>query len=288
LPSNRLIAVLRYARDSEKGERVKCGISYRRLYHFAEQEQFLQAFFPHYQAYDPVFKTTLQSVPKSFVRKIYDPRTRLKEWIESPSLSGIEADAAAFACLLQKESEVPWASLGITGSLLIGMHTKSSDLDMVAFGSESCEKIYQAMRMLLDSESCSQLRRFDSEGMKELYAQRSTDTQMTYHDFLRAEKRKVNQGSFRERPYFIRFIKEAHEMAHPYGSLHYMPLGRATIRRSRSNLYSLPLSDIRGARPGASGTFRLKGDRIIPRQVLRTSPNGRIHSCIGHFRAYRK
>jgi hypothetical protein len=39
--------------------------------------------------------------------------------------------------------------------------------------------------------------------MKDLFAQRVADTCMAYDEFEKLEKRKVNQGFFRERPYFI-------------------------------------------------------------------------------------
>ena len=71
-PPDRWIAVLRYAPDAEKGDRKKNGKSYRRLYHFAEQEQWIQAAYPQYLAYDPVFQTILQSVPGSLVQRIYE------------------------------------------------------------------------------------------------------------------------------------------------------------------------------------------------------------------------
>jgi predicted nucleotidyltransferase len=228
-PPDRMIAVLRYAPDPEKGDRKKDGKSYRRLYHFAEQEYLIRSAFPQYLAFDRMFQTTLQSVPGSMIERIYDPRLRLQELLQSPARSAIEEDALAFLRLLQNEAQVPPSALGITGSLLIGLHTEHSDLDVVVIGTEHCAKVYQALRRMLEAQSCAELRRLDSQGIHELFAQRVVDTYMPFSEFAKLEKRKVNQGRFRERTYFIRFIKRADEAGEIYGSLRYTSLGRATV-----------------------------------------------------------
>jgi predicted nucleotidyltransferase len=231
-PPGRLIAVLRYAPDPEKGNRRKRGLLYRRFYHFAEQEQFIKTACPHYMAYDPVFQTTLQSVPKSRVLRAYDPRLRMHELALASVRKEIEEDAVAFVRLLQKEAEVPLSAFGITGSLLIGLNTELSDLDVAVFGMQNCNKVYRILQNLLDADSCSELRRLDMRGFEALYAQRVVDTRMAFDEFVSLETRKVNQGSFRRRPYFVRFIKEAHESGQSYGHCRYTPLGRARITAS--------------------------------------------------------
>ncbi len=228
-PADRIIAVVRYAPDEEKGNRRKGKQSYRRLYHFAEQEQLLKANYPQYLAYDPVFQTTLQSVPKTCILSAYDPRLRLQELMQKRRGEGIEEDAVAFACLLRAEAGVPSSAIGVTGSLLIGLHTESSDLDMAIFGRHECHRVYHALQRLLDVSQNAELRRLDSRGIEALFTQRTADTRMAFDEFIRLEKRKVNQGSFRNREYFIRFMKEAHEPSGIYSRQKYTPLGRVVI-----------------------------------------------------------
>lgn len=228
-PPDRLIAVLRYVPDLIGGERRKGGVSYRRVYHFPEQEQVLQTSYPQYLAYDRAFQTTLQSVPRAAVIRIYDPRRRLQDLALASGVSAIEEDALSLTRLLQNEAQVPMSALGITGSLLIGLQTEQSDLDVVAFGAKNCTMVHQTLRRLLDEQSRAELRQLDFDGVNELFAQRVTDTYMPFDEFSKLEKRKVNQGRFRERTYFIRFVKEAHEAGEKYGNLRYTPLGRATV-----------------------------------------------------------
>jgi len=253
-PPDRWIAVLRYAPDAEKGDRKKNGKSYRRLYHFAEQEQWIQAAYPQYLAYDPVFQTILQSVPGSLVQRIYDPCRRLQELTNAPAGKGIEEDAVTVAGLLQKEAGVPGSSLGITGSLLIGLHTERSDLDIVVFGKRNCMKVHHALQKLLDGETATGLRRLNAQGVQELYARRAADTRMTFQEFVQLEKRKTNQGTFRGREYFIRYIKGEKEVGEAYGDVRYTPLGRTAITGSISDDQEAIFTPCRYLLSGVSGS----------------------------------
>lgn len=232
-PPDRFFAILRYAPD-ESGERWKAGQRYRRLYHFAEQEQFLRAHYPHYLAFDPVCQVVLQSVPHTCIRRVYDPRRRLQELAHQEHRDAVEEDALAFARLLQEEAAIPWTALGISGSLLIGLHTPQSDLDISVYGSQNCYAVWRALRRLFSQAEHgvaegTAIRSFDSQGMEALYAERLPDTRMGFADFLRVERQKVIQGQFRSRPYFIRFLKAPTEVSERYGDVRYQPLGRVRI-----------------------------------------------------------
>jgi predicted nucleotidyltransferase len=253
-PPDRKIAVLRYVPDPERPDRIKDGTAYRRLYHFKEQEEYVGATCPQYRAYDPVFQATLQSVPQSMVRKVYDPRHRLQNMIRASAPERIKADAVAFTRLLREKADVPWSALGITGSLLIGLHKESSDLDIAVFGAQDGFRIHRALKGLLDSGAVPGLRRLDARGIELLYAERSADTRMDFVEFCRREKQKSNQGSFWGRGFFVRFIKEADEPGEHYGRWRYTPRGRATIKAliadDRNAIFTpcrYVLSDARGA-----------------------------------------
>ena len=228
-PPDRVIGVLRYVPDVERGERIKAGVAYRRLYHFPEQEQLLRSAFPQYLMHDPVFQITSQSVPKSLIHRIYDPRVRAHELCSANQSEIALADAASFIRVLQASADVPLSAIGISGSILIGMHRRSSDLDISIFGAQYCRKVYQALETLLQLESNPELKRFDANGIVDLYEQRVPDTRMAFGEFSELERNKTCQGSFKNRPYFIRFLKEPGEIEERYGDVLYATIGRATI-----------------------------------------------------------
>ena len=227
-PPDRFLACLRYAPDPA-GERQAGGRRYRRLYHFAEQEALLQQAYPHYLAFDPICQATLQSVPRSHIRKVYDPRLGLEDLRRQTERSGLVEDCVAFATLLAREAGVPAAALGVSGSLLIGLQTPASDLDLTVYGAQHGWAVHRALHRLLDSGANPELRRLAGQGMQALYAERVADTRMAFGDFLAVERDKVNQGQFRDRPYFLRFVPAPAEIVESYGDCHYTPAGRATV-----------------------------------------------------------
>ncbi|MBN2318943.1 MAG: nucleotidyltransferase domain-containing protein [Acidobacteria bacterium] len=231
-PPDRWIAVLRYVPDPVMGDREKNGITCRRLYRFAEQEHWIEETCPRYREYDPVFGVMLQGVPRNRVRRIYSPRRQFQRLMQRSDKSALEEDVVSFLSVLQKKAEVPVSSLGITGSVLIGMHTENSDMDVAVFGERSCKRVHRALRGLLKDGGEENLIRLDAEGMEELYAQRVVDTKMGFREFADLENHKANQGRFRGRTWFVRFIKEPGETKERYGSCRYKALGRTRVHAS--------------------------------------------------------
>ena len=226
-PPEAVVAYLRYAPDSD-GERKRDGVRYRRLYKFEEQEELLRKEYPSYLFDDPVFGERLQGVPKERIRLIYDPCLKLAELRRQEGLDELEEKAVEFADLLVGRAGVPESSIGISGSILVGLHTPRSDVDAVVYGSEHCRAIHGALRGLLD-ESRGEVRRLNGNEMRELYASRSQDTPMSFEDFTWLEERKVIQGRFRGCEYFIRFVKDPAEVGESYSDRRYTSLGQATI-----------------------------------------------------------
>jgi predicted nucleotidyltransferase len=233
-PPEWFVACLRYVPDSISGDREKNGLRYRRLYHFEEQEQLLREQYPHYLAFDSTCQVTLQSVPREYLQHIYDPQAYLQNLLGQAHLGSIEQDSLEFARLLQRAAAVPWTSLGLCGSLLIGLQTPSSDLDLQVCGVQNSWAVQQALKRLLADET-GQVSRLNEQGMQELYASRVADTRMSFTDFVSSERKKVIQGQFRGRPYFIRFLKSPAEVEERYGDRRYVPLGRVGIEAIVTN-----------------------------------------------------
>lgn len=227
-PPDRFLAVLRYAPDPA-GERELAGLRYRRLYHFAEQEALLQERFPHYLAFDPVCRATLQSVPRSHIKQVFDPRVRLQQLRGLAGRDPVAENCVAFADVLQRESGAPPSAFGVSGSVLMGLHRPASDLDMTVYGAEAGWAVRQALQRLFAAGAYPDLNRLDGAGQQTLYAERVTDTHMAFEDFVAVERRKVNQGEFRGRPYFLRFVLTPAENDEKYGDYLYEPDGRATV-----------------------------------------------------------
>jgi predicted nucleotidyltransferase len=227
-PPRRIISILRYAPHPE-GDRTKGGQTYQRLYHFPEQLQKLKQFYPQYLAYDPASGLVQQSVPYSSIQRIYDPRAWLQDIASAPDRDPLQDNALAFCDLLAQQAGISRDHLGVSGSLLVGLHTAQSDLDLTVHGESNCRAVHQALQRLLDSRAVQGLSRFDLQGFHRLYEERVQDTLMDFDEFIALEQRKSFQGLFRQRTFFVRFIKEPHEIGESYGDRRYKPLEQAAV-----------------------------------------------------------
>lgn len=227
-PPDRWIAYLRYVPDPQ-GDRRREGTAYRRLYRFDDQVELLRARHPEYLCHDPVLGIEVQSVPRASVEAVHDPCAFLARLRLSGPADAVEEDALGLAGRLQEAAGVPWSGLGISGSAMLGTHLPDSDLDLLVYGEESGRAVHRAVAGLF-RQGGSPVRPLDEEELGRLHAAHSPDTPLTFHDFARLQRRKVNEGRYRGRSFFLRFVKHPGESDETYGDRRYRPVGRATIR----------------------------------------------------------
>jgi len=226
-PPNRIIAFLRYFPD-EKGERKRNGERYSKVYSLSKRYALLEKSFPQYLVYNPVLDVTLCEVPVDAVKRHYKPTEKLQELRGSSNLDTLESLALQLAELLKDTTNIPWKAIGISGSIMVRLHTHSSDVDPIVYGSHNCRKVYSALKRLLRCKHGS-FKPYTREDLKTLFDFRSKDTMMNYQDFVRSESRKVMQGKFLQTDYFIRFVKDWNEVDEKYGDFHYVNVGYARV-----------------------------------------------------------
>ncbi len=224
-PPNRVIAYLRYFPDNY-GERERGGVRYRKVYSLAERDAILKAKRPEYLYFDPVFGIILEGVPRKRVARIYDPREKLSQLL-GRERSGLEEAAAHLALKIARNAKIPLSSIGVSGSMLVGLAGKSSDIDLVVFGEENSRKAYEAVGALMSEGE--DVKPYDEIGLKRLYEFRIEDTTMSYEEFVRSERRKHMSGLVMNYDFFLRFVKFPEEYGESYGEKRYNPLGYALI-----------------------------------------------------------
>jgi len=227
-PPSRVVAFLRYVPDSN-GDRERDGIRYRKVYALSERYALLKRAFPQYLVYDKVFNEHLCEVPVENVKQHYQPVDRLRDLRHRDKLDKAESQALRFAEILVKTVNVSWDKLGISGSIMVRLHTPASDIDPLVYGSKACYKVYSALKSLLEDDK-SPVKRYNLKELKKLFDFRSKDTVTSFEDFVRTDSRKVLQGKFVDRDYFIRFVKDWNEIEEQYGTILYKPVGYAKIK----------------------------------------------------------
>ena len=226
-PRDRIIAFIRYFPD-EKGKRKREGTSFDKVYSLQTRYDLLRARFPEYLVYDPVFDETLCEVPIDRVQKHYKPIEKLQEMRCRKLLDPLEAKALRLMRLLKENSGIEWDSLGVSGSILLGLQTSKSDIDPVVYGSENCARVHSCLSNMLKNNHNS-VKPYMKNDLTALFDFRSKDTSVRFEDFVKTEKRKVMQGKFEGTDYFIRFVKDWNETYEKYGDVQYENMGYAKI-----------------------------------------------------------
>ncbi len=264
-PPDRVIAYLRYV-PHPQGDRVMrredaSAQRYQRVYHFQKQWEILETHagrdiiavkntvgqhpLSDYVWRDPVFGIDLQGVPRHLIRAAHDPCTYLAALRQRGPADPLEEDALALATLLSARMPpdvryppdaryppydgLPPDAIGISGSLMLGLHQEDSDVDLIVYGAEVAQAVKQTLQRLLEMPS-SPLRRPGPEELAALHAEHSPDTPLPFADFARLQARKVNELRFRGREVFVRFVKRATEVGERYGDRRFQTLGSATVQ----------------------------------------------------------
>lgn len=227
-PPKKIVAFIRFF-PNPKGDRKRENITYRKVYPLKERYELLRERFPQFLVFDPVFDEQLCEVPLEAVKHHFKPTEGLMCLRNKDILDNVETDALELAELLKEKAGISWGDLGISGSILVGLHTSSSDIDAVIYGSENCRSVHSTLKSLTKQKD-SPVKPYVQECLKRLFDFRSKDTIMPFEDFLRTESRKVLQGMFKRRDHFIRCVKDWSEIDEQYGRVQYKSMGYAKIK----------------------------------------------------------
>ncbi|MFX1457470.1 MAG: hypothetical protein ACFFDB_19045 [Promethearchaeota archaeon] len=222
-PDDRKICFLRFYPHPE-GERVRNGIRYKKVYNLDERYLLLKSLHPDYLFYSKDFDMELQGVPNNDIRKIYTPRDCFKELVEKKSLSVIEESSKRLCDLFINKGNISRDSIGISGSLMVGLNKDDSDIDIIIYGTETSFKFQEILKDLI--VNTNQIRMYNQEEYKSHYKWRVGGSDISFEEFMRSEQRKLHQGKYHGIDFFIRYIKSPNDWKGKFYDYQYKNYGR--------------------------------------------------------------
>jgi len=223
-PKDHTIAFIRYVPTSksssleiERRKRVNssnCSLEYyKKIYPINEKFQYIQEKHPEYLFSHPNYYFKLQAVPNSEIKEHFLPNKFLQILHNSKEIlssSSVLKDALDLCLYLSKNSGVSYEYIGITGSLLVGLQNEESDIDLIVYGYENSIKIREVIKENYQkNDDKHPLRAYSIENYRELYKSRANGSNISFQTFLQYEVRKLHQGKFKKRDFFIRFLEHS-------------------------------------------------------------------------------
>jgi predicted nucleotidyltransferase len=164
--------LLRYVPDPA-GNREAGGKKYKKM-EFDESFQFLLQEKPEY-VHD------LHIVPEMDVARIYRPHE------EMPGVAEKDPRVKKISTVLTRGG-IPQMCMGITGSLLVGLQSPSSDIDFVVYG----RSWWKAREIVAGAKGNGLIQELDESMWRRIYSKRNPE--IGFDEFVLHEQRKGNRG----------------------------------------------------------------------------------------------
>lgn len=230
-PSDRYTAYLKYS-PAPVGKWKSAEVSYRRelaYYHVsqvADTIAYLERYYPQYVHYCPVRDITFSMVPHHYVSKYYAPEQRLGEIFEDPQ-DPLEEEVRAFASEIAAISGIQVGDLGVTGSILLGIHDpRFSDIDLLVYGLENSLRV----RAALKEGRSARIQPVAGRTLEEWCASVSEHFSLSREEARYLAGRRWNYSFFGDRYFSIHPTRKDDEIRENYGDRIYRGKGMARIR----------------------------------------------------------
>lgn len=226
-PHDRKICFLRFYPD-QNGDRIKDDIKFKKIYSLDERYSKLRELYPQYLFFSKYIDSELQGVKLEDIKQIYTPRAYFKKLKDKNELTETEIQSRNLCELLIHKGDIPENSIGISGSPMIGLNKKSSDIDIVIYGTQVSLEFQDKLKHIFQaSNNC---RMYNLEEYKTHYKWRVGGSDISFKDFLKSEKKKLHQGKFQGIDFFIRYIKSPKDWNGTYYDYKFKNLGRIKIK----------------------------------------------------------
>ncbi len=221
-PEDRVIAFLRYF-PSSGGDRKRGNKRYAKVPSVEYSYKFLEKRYPEYIFEAENLHTKLQAVPLEKIEEHLSPRDRLREIVESPE-DEVEKDVKKLSSLFP---EIPQERKGISGSILAGLHSNSSDMDFVIYGAEEHARARKKLKEIFLSGDAREPSR--EEWLKAYKKRFPSEAELSFDEFIFYESRKYHKGVLDGRIFDLLMVHGQEVRPEPWENLKFRRLSKSKI-----------------------------------------------------------
>jgi len=225
-PPGGIIGFPKYIKDP-MGDRVnRNGERYRKVSGIEDEIHHILKFYQGVMRYDDFFCGEIPIIPMEVITRVYDPIAKAMNIIELRNVDGVIGDVRDMVSDIINATNVK--SIGVSGSILVDLYREDSDIDLVIYGEKEGRRVYEYLSEIIDRGS-SQYRRYSVNNIEKLFRERSRETPIDIHELLKQESRRVLEGLYRNREYFIRLVRYPGE-DELYGAYKCVKVGRVVAK----------------------------------------------------------
>jgi predicted nucleotidyltransferase len=229
-PPQRYTAYLKYT-PASAGKWARGEVAYRRelpyyhVRHVRRTLEWLETAHPEYLWTDPATGLRFSHVPAASVARYYVPERRLAEIGVSPA-DALERETRDLATLLGSAAGLPLDALGVSGSILLGLHNPAfSDIDLLVYGADKVRRL----RAVIDDLARDGLTGLPEERRAQWRAETAVRFGLEPRVVADLEARRWHYRLFRGRYVSLHPTRADHEIREAYGDRRWTSLGRAVV-----------------------------------------------------------
>jgi hypothetical protein len=250
-PPGRYAAYLKYT-PASAGKWARGPVAYRRelpyyhVRHVLRTLDFLEREHPRYVWRDPATGVRFSGVPRAAVATYYAPEGRLASLRAGPR-DPLEEEVRTLAELLLATGGLPPEVLGVTGSVLLGLHNPTfSDIDLTVYGAGPTRRVREALGRL----SGGPVQPLPADRRERWRADTTERFGLSAGDVAHLESRRWNYFLFGDRYVSVHPTRAEAEMTERYGDRRWTPAGPAVVEaRVTDATASLYLPAVYGVAP---------------------------------------
>lgn len=238
-PEDRIIAYLKYT--LAKPAKYRRALPFYTIPHVKNTLEYLKKRYPIYIYHDKINKINFSAVPLSKIKHHLCPEEKLANMLSKDAKDKLERKAIDLVMALSEHSNIPLRFFGVTGSILLGIHSlKYSDIDVTVYGRMNSQKVKDTL--LHFYKNMDEFEKFSGYRLKSWCEDKVRLYPLTMTEAEEIYSRIWNRGIFNGTLFSVHPTRLDSEIKEEYGGKVVQPKGlieiEATVKDSSQSIFT--------------------------------------------------